>query len=145
MKDTGTRHRGPLAGFSPLAGVSAGTAAVLFAFGVLALAWHRVAAQVSTGITVLVYAFIGLASVSFGALAVLVVAWVLHRVRNPELLAGRPAVRAEVVGEAAPQAIAAAQPAAIEPPRVYLTDAQFAALMVTNPQLPRDDQDRRSG
>ena len=128
MKDAGTHHRGPLSGFSPLAGVSAGTAAVLFAFGVLALAWHRVAAQVSTGITVLVYVVI--AAVCGLLLAVLfyVFLWLRHRVRHPETLAGRQAVRAEVVDEA-PQVIAAAQPAAIEPSRMYFTDDQFAALM----------------
>jgi apolipoprotein N-acyltransferase len=126
----GTQHHGPLSGFSPLAGVSAGTAAVLFAFGVLALAWHRVAGQVSAGITVLVYAVI--AAVCGLLLAVLfyVFLWLRHRVRHPETLAGRQVVRAEVVDEA-PQVIAASQPAAIEPPRVYLnvTDDQFAAIM----------------
>ena len=132
MKDTGTHHRGLLAGFSPLAGVSAGTAAVLFAFGVLALAWHRVAAQVSTGITVLVYVVI--TAVCGMVLAVLfyVFLWLRHRVRHPETLAARQVIRAEVADEAAaPQVIAAAQPAALEPPRVYLnvTDDQFAALM----------------
>jgi uncharacterized membrane protein YtjA (UPF0391 family) len=130
MKDVGTHHRGPLSGFSPLAGVSAGTAAVLFATVVLLLAWHRVAAQVSTGITVLVYVVI--AAVCGLLLAVLfyVFLWLRHRVRHPETLAGRQVVRAEVVDEA-PQVIAASQPAAIEPRRVYLnvTDDQFAAIM----------------
>jgi hypothetical protein len=121
-----THHHGPLAG------VSAGAAAVLFAFGVLALAWHRVATQVSTGITVLVYVVI--TAVCGLALAALfyAVLWLRHRVRHPEILAGRHVLRAEVVDEAAaPQAVEAAQPAAIEPPRVYLnvTPDQLAAIL----------------
>ena len=125
-RSKGTHHHGPLAG------VSAGTAAVLFAFGVLALAWHRVAGQVSAAITVLVYVVI--AAVCGLVLAALfyVVLWLRHRVRHPETLAGRQAIRAEVVDEPpVPQAVEAAQPAAIEPPRVYLnvTPEQLAAIM----------------
>lgn len=125
----GTHHRGPLSGFSPLAGVSAGTAAVLFAFGVLALAWHRVAAQVITGITVLVYVVI--TAVCGLLLAVLAYAflWLRHRVRHPETLASRHAVRAEVRDAESPQVTATRQPAAIEPPRLYFTDDQFAVIM----------------
>jgi len=140
-KDAGTHHHGPLAG------LGAGAAAVLFATVVLLLAWHRVAAQVSTGITVLVYVVI--TAVCSLALAVLfyAVLWLRHRVRHPETLAGRQVVRAEVVDPAAPPAIAAAQPAAIEPPRVYLivTPDQLATLMrqqVTDTQLPRDSHDQ---
>jgi hypothetical protein len=141
MKD-GTHHHGPLAG------LGAGAAAVLFAFGVLALAWHRVAAQVAAGITVLVYAVI--AAVCGLLLAVLfyVFLWLRHRVRYPETLASGRVVRAEVVdAEPVPQAIAAAPPAAIEPPRVYLnvTPDELAAIMrrpVTNTQLPRGSHDQ---
>ena len=127
-----THHRGPLAGLSPLAGVSAGTAAVLFAFGVLALAWHRVAAQVSMGITVLVYVVI--ATVCGLALATLfyVFLWLRHRVRHPEILAGGQVIRAEVVDEAtAPHAVKAPTQAAIEPARVYLNVSpdQLAAIL----------------
>ena len=131
MKDTGTHHRGLLAGFSPLAGVSAGTAAVLFAFGVLALAWHRVAAQVSTGITVLVYAVIAAVVLVLAAALFYVFLWLRHRVRHPETLTSRQQVRAEVAEPGSPQVIAAVPPPAIEPPRVYLnvTDDQLAALM----------------
>ena len=140
MRDRGTHHHGPLAG------VSAGAAAVLFATVVLLLAWHRVAAQVSTGVTVLVY--VAVTAVCALLLAVLVYAflWLRHRVRHPETLAGRQAVRAEVVDDAVPQAVTAAPAAAIEPPRVYFTDDQFAEIMrqqVTVTQLPRDDQDQR--
>jgi hypothetical protein len=132
VKDAGTHHRGLLAGFSPLAGVSAGTAAVLFAFGVLVLAWHRVAAQVSTGITVLVYVVI--TAVCGLLLAVLFYAflWLRHRVRHPETLASRHAVQAGVLdAEPVPQVIAATPLPAIEPPRVYLnvTDDQLAAIV----------------
>jgi hypothetical protein len=106
---------------------------VLFAFGVLALAWHRVAGQVSLGITILVYVVI--AAVCGLVLAALfyVVLWLRHRVRHPEILAGRQVIRAEVQADAAPvvQAVEAAQPAAIEPPRVYLnvTPDQLAAIL----------------
>ena len=57
--------------------------------------------------------------------------WLRHRVRHPETLAGRQAVRAEILdAEPAPQVITAT-PAAIEPPRVYLnvTDEQLAAIV----------------
>jgi apolipoprotein N-acyltransferase len=129
MKDAGTHHRGPLSGFSPLAGVSAGTAAVLFAFGVLALAWHRVAGQVSTGITVLVYVVIAAVCGLLACVLFYAVLWLRHRVRHPEILAPRQAMRAEVIDAESPQVTAAAQPAAIEPPRMYFTDDQFAAIM----------------
>ena len=131
MKETGTHHRGLLAGFSPLAGVSAGTAAVLFAFGVLALAWHQVSGHVSLAITMLAYTVMAALAVMAGAGTWFVVLWVRHRARNPELLAGRHAVRAEVLDAESPQVTATAQPAAIEAPRVYLnvTDDQLAALM----------------
>jgi type VI protein secretion system component VasK len=117
VKDAGTHHHGPLAG------LGAGAAAVLFAVVVLLLAWHRVSGQVSMAITVLVWGLV---------LAVLffVFLWLRHRVRHPETLAPRHAVRAEVPA-AVTQAITAAPPAAIEPPRVYLnvTENQLAALM----------------
>jgi hypothetical protein len=125
MKDAGTHHHGPLAG------LGAGAAAVLFAFGVLALAWHRVAGQVAAGITVLVYVVItAVCGLALSAL-VYVVLWLRHRVRHPETLASRHAVRAEVLDAESPQVTAARPSAAIEPPRVYLnvTDDQFAALM----------------
>jgi uncharacterized membrane protein YtjA (UPF0391 family) len=129
MKDAGTHHRGLLAGFSPLAGVSAGTAAVLFAFGVLLLAWHQVSGHVSLAITMLAYAVIAALAVAAGAGAWLAVLWVAHRHRNPELLARR-ADRVQVLdAEPVPQAIAAPASPAIEPPRVYFTDDQFAAIM----------------
>jgi len=94
-RSEGTHHHGPLAG------LGAGAAAVLFAFGVLALAWHRVAAQVSTGITVLVYVVITAVCGLLVAALVYVFLWLRHRVRHPETLARQP-VRAEVVGQAAP-------------------------------------------
>jgi hypothetical protein len=125
MKDAGTHHHGPLAG------LGAGAAAVLFAFGVLALAWHRVAGQVSMAVAFLAYLVMAAVAVVIGAGTWYVVLWVRHRARNPGLLAGRQAARAEVLDEESPQVITARQPAAIEPPRVYLnvTDDQLAALM----------------
>ena len=145
MDRPGTHNRGLLSGFSPLAGVSAGTAAVLFAFGVLALAWHRVAAQVSAGITVLVYVAVTAVCALLLAVLVYVFLWLRHRVRHPETLAGRQVVRAEVVDKAEPQAVTAAAAPAIEPPRGYFTDSQFAEIMrqqVTVTQLPRDSHDQ---
>ncbi len=128
MKDT--HHHGPLAG------LGAGAAAVLFAFGVLALAWHRVAGQVSMAVAAFAYAVMAALAVVTGTGTWYIVLWVRHRARNPELLAPRRASRAGVAevldAEAVPQAIeAAAEPRAIEPPRVYLnlTDDQFAAIM----------------
>jgi hypothetical protein len=118
-------------GFSPLAGVTAGTASILLCFGVLALAWHRVAGQVSAGITVLVYVVIAAVCGLLACVLFYAVLWLRHRVRHPEILAPRQAMRAEVAAAESPQVIAARQPAAIEPPRMYLnvTDDQLAAIM----------------
>jgi hypothetical protein len=124
MKDTGTHHHGPLAG------LGAGAAAVLFAAVVLLLAWHRVAGQVSAGITVLVYAVItAVCGLLLGALFY-VFLWVRHRARNPDLLTGRRTTRAVPVQQEAIEATAV-QRAAIEPPRVYLnvTSDQLAAIV----------------
>jgi hypothetical protein len=116
---------------SLLAGVSAGTAAVLFAFGVLALAWHRVAGQVSMAVAFMAYAVMAAIAVAVGAGAWVVVLWVRERHRHPELLAGRRIAQAEVLPDPVTAEIEAARPAAIEPPRVYLnvTDDQLAAIM----------------
>jgi hypothetical protein len=129
----GTHHHGPLAG------VWAGAAAALFVFGVLALAWHWVAGQVSIGITVLVYVMIAAVCALVLAALFYVFLWLRHRVRHPETLAGRQVVQAEVLDEtASPPAMPgpAAQPAAIEPPRVYLnvTPDQLAAILRHSPE-----------
>lgn len=131
MKDHGTQNRGLLAGFSPLAGVSAGAMGVLFAFGVLLLAWHQVSGHVSLAITMLAYAVIAAVAVITGAGTWLVVLWVAHRHRNPELLVRRADRVQATAAEPALRAITAAAPPAIEPPRVYLnvTDDQLAAIM----------------
>ena len=145
-RDNGTQNRGLLAGFSPLAGVSVGTAGVLFLFGALCLAWHQVSGHVSLAITVVAYVVAFAIAVAAAAGAWLAVLWVAHRHRHPELLVRRPASSFALSDEAVPQAVTAAQPAAIEAPRVYFTDAQFAEIMgqqVAVTQLPRDDQDQR--
>ena len=126
-----THHHGPLAG------VGAGAAAVLFAFGVLALAWHRVAGRVSLGVTVLVYVLITAMCALLIAAMFYAVIWLRHRVRNPHLLAGRRTVQAEIVAAqpAGSDALPYMRPAAaIEAPRVYLnvTQAQLAAIMRHN-------------
>ena len=145
----GTHHHGPLAG------LGAGAAAVLFAFGVLALAWHRVAGQVSMAVAALAYAMMAAAAIIVCAATWYIVLWVRHRARNPHLLAGgRQAVRAEAVtmlpGGAtmtpAPAAIPYAAPLAIEPPRevhnhFHFPDAEAAAAAVRalqhQEELPR--------
>jgi hypothetical protein len=111
----------------PLAGLGAGAAAVLFAFGVMALAWHRVAGPVSLAITVLAVTVMLAAVLILAAAAVYVFLWVRHRARNPELLARRPSASA-VTG---PQAVEpAVQPAAIGPPSraYYVTRDELAAV-----------------
>lgn len=107
-----------------LAGLGAGTAGVLFAFGVLALAWHRVAGQVSAAVAVLAYAVMAAVAIAVFAGVFYVFLWVRHRARNPDLLAGRRAVRAEVISPAVPAISAASVPElpaadvpAIEPAR----------------------------
>ncbi len=144
MKDAGTHHHGPLAG------LGAGAAAVLFASVVLALAWHRVAGQVSAGITVLVY--VAVTAVCGLVLAALfyVVLWLWHRVRYPETLARQHAVRAEVVLDEAPVPPAlATQPAAIEPPRsihlhFHTADPAEAAAIIRT-AIPGQVGDARGG
>ena len=138
MKD-GAQYRGPLAG------LGAGAAAVLFAAVVLLLAWHRVAGQVSTGITVLVYVVTG--AIGFAALAA--AAHVVLRLYHQAAMWQHERARSAAASPAVPQAaeIPVVHPAAIEPPRVYLnvTPDQLAALLrqeVTFPQLPRDSQDQ---
>jgi hypothetical protein len=145
-----THHHGPLAG------LGAGAAAVLFAFGVLALCWHRVAGQVSMAVTALTYAVMAAAAVIVCAATWYVVLWVRHRVRNPDLLAGRQAARAGAArAEAhtitagyatpapAPAPLPYAAPLAIEPPReihnhFHFPDAEAAAAAVRALQeLPR--------
>lgn len=148
LREGGSHHYG----LSPLAGVTAGTAAVLFAFGVLALAWRRVAAQVAAGITVLVYVLIAVACGLAVAALFYVVLWLRHRVRHPETLARQAVARAEAAGEAPRAVEPAPHAAAIEPPRVYLNanpDQIAAALLrqqVTFTQLPgavRGDEEGR--
>ena len=119
----GTHHHGPLAG------VSAGAAAVLTGGGLILIAARRQLGEVAT---VVAWALMAAVIGAVLAAAVYVFAWLRHRLRHPELLAGRQVIRAEAADEAAvPQAVEAARPAAIEPPRVYLnvTPDQLAALM----------------
>ncbi len=101
--DATTHHHGILAG------VSAAAMAVIAAFGLLLLAWHRIAGAVGAAVTVIVWA---VAAAVIGAViagAVLVFLHLRHRVQHPETLA-RQAVRAEVL-DPLPQQIPA-QPVA---------------------------------
>ena len=151
------KDRGLRVGFSPLAGVTAGTAGVLFAFGVLCLAWHQVSGHVSAAVTVLFCAFVAAFAVVAGAVAWLAVLWVAARHRNPDLLV-RQVTKADpppiADGFAAAQVppggvwehhgpdqhspvehayrLSPAARPAIEPPRVYLnvTPDELAALMM---------------
>lgn len=141
----GTHHHGPLAG------LGAGAAAALGGCVLLLAAARRQLGEVATVVAwALMVAVVGMVA----AAAVYVFLWLRHRVRYPEVLAGRRAVAAQVISEPAEPSIVNqaavpvqhAQPsAAIEAPRVYFTDGQFAALMrqqqVTVTQLPRDSQD----
>ena len=89
------------------------------------IAWALMAAVVGAVIAAAVYVFL----------------WLRHRVRHPEILAGRQVIRAEVLDQAAvPQAVEAARPAAIEPPRVYLnvTPDQLAAIVTGRVVLPAE-------
>jgi hypothetical protein len=118
-----THHHGPLAG------VSAGAAAVLVGGGMILIAARRQLGEVAT---VIAWALMAAVVGALAAAAVYVYLWLRHRFRHPELLAGRQLLRAEVAGDAAvPQAIeVAAERAAIEPLRVYLnvTPDQLAEL-----------------
>ena len=148
-RENGTQNRGLLAGFSPLAGVSAGTAAVLFVFGVLCLAWHRVAAQVSTGITVLVYVVITVVCGLALAALVYVVLWLRHRVRYPELLVRRPASSFAPVSmrpSRRPSARPCSPPRSSRPACTSTRTPSSPPIMeqqVAVTQLPPDDQDQR--
>ena len=126
---SGVHHHGILAG------VSAGAMAVLLAFGLLLLAWHRVAGQVSLAIEVLAYAVIATVTVICAAGAWLAFLWVRHRARNPELLVRASArvlpqvpelpVAAALTWTA--RALEAGETPAIEPP--LLEDHPTEALM----------------
>lgn len=129
----GVHHHGPLAGAGAGAvAVLAGTAVILIAarrqLGEVAtvIAWALMAAVVGTMIAAAVYVFL----------------WLRYRIRNPELLAGRHMVTAEVITplpgngsmDQAATPVPYAGPAAIEPPReirlnLNLTPDQLAAIM----------------
>jgi hypothetical protein len=126
---------------SLLAGVGAGTAAVLVGGACLIAVWHRVAGPVGTAVLVIVLAATVAVILAVVAAAVYAFLWLRHRVLHPEVLARPPSVRAEVmVAEPAPQPGAAsvpipyAEPAAIEPGRevhlhLNVTPGQLAAIM----------------
>jgi hypothetical protein len=118
----------------PLAGLTAGAAAVLTGGGLILIAARRQLGEVAT-----VAAWALMAAVI--AAAVYAFLWLRHRVLHPEVLARPPSVRAEVMAaEPAPQPDAAsvpipyAEPAAIEPGRevqlhLNVTPGQLAAIM----------------
>jgi HAMP domain-containing protein len=139
-----------------LAGVSAGTAAVLVGGACLVAVWHRVAGPVGQALVVIVLAATAAVILAVIAAAFYAVLWLRHRVRNPELLAGRHAVRAEAV-TARPEApglawtareIPADGPAAgIEPPREIHNhfhfdgpEAAIAAIRAVQGKEPGHDQ-----
>lgn len=114
-----------------LAGVGAGTAAVLFAFGVLVLAWHRVAGQVSMAVAVLAYAVMAAVAVIVVAGAVYVILWVRHRARNPELLAGWRTVQAQAVPPEAVAIPAGETPALLPPVHYHFDSAEAVEAALT--------------
>ena len=102
--DRHTHHHGMLAG------LTAGTAAVLVCAVFVLSVWHRVSGTVATAVTVLVWALVA----AVLAAAVYAVAYLglrlRHHAAHPETLI-RHAVRAEVVPPALPAAGAPALPA----------------------------------
>jgi hypothetical protein len=116
-----------------LAGVGAGTAAVLVCGLLLLGVWHRVAGQVGVAVTVLVWALVA-AVLAAAVYAVAFLALRLrHHVTHPETLTRR-VVRAEVVPPAPPAALPAAEPLAALPPPVahhwHLNDPDTAAAVI---------------
>lgn len=104
-----THHRGLLAG------LGAGTVAVLVGAAFLATVWRRVSGQVAVALDVIVWAFvaavIGLAAFVLGYL----VLRFRHHLAHPETLT-RHAVRAEVIPPSSPAAeVPAAAPLAALP------------------------------
>ncbi|HEV2450973.1 MAG TPA: hypothetical protein VGS62_03505 [Streptosporangiaceae bacterium] len=116
---------------SILAGLGAGTAAVLGCFLLVAGVWHRVSSAVGTAVTVLVWALVA----AVLAAAVYVVAFLglrlRHHAAHPETLT-RHAVRAEVIPPPAPALPAPAPLAALPPASTHYhfdtPDAVEAAL-----------------
>lgn len=125
-----------------LAGLGAGTAAVLGCFLLIAGVWHRVSAQVGTAVTVLVYALVAVVV----AAAVYVVAFLglrlRHHVTHPETLT-RQTVRAEVIQPALPAAEvpAAAPPAALPAPSTHYHFDSPEAVEAAIRAIPRDERD----
>jgi len=105
-----------------LAGVGAGTAAVLLGGLFVAGVWHRVSGTVAQAVTVLVWALV--AAVLAASAFVIAFLWLRlrHHARNPETLTRYP-VRAEVIKARALPAqdapsVPAPAPAAMLPPPV---------------------------
>ena len=95
-----------------LAGVSAGAMAVLLVFGLVYLAWHRIAGAVGDAVIVIVWAAV--AAVITGALAsaLYAVLWLRHRIRHPEVLSRQPVRATAEVPDGTPAAVPAPQPVA---------------------------------
>ena len=83
--------------------------AVLVAFGLVLLAWHRIAGTVGTAGIVIVWTMVAVVIGGAVAAAVHVFLRLRHQVRHPEVLS-RQTVRAEVLDQE-PAAIPAPQPA----------------------------------
>ena len=116
---------------SLLAGVGAGTAAVLVCGLLMLGVWHRVIGAVAGAVTVLVWALVAAVLAAAVYVAVFLFLRLRHHVRNPETLT-RHAVRAEVLPA---RALPAGDTPAIPPP------APAAALpppVTHNCNLPQD-------
>jgi hypothetical protein len=118
-----------------LSGIGAGAMAVLFLFGVILLAWHRIAGAVGGAFIAVAWSFA--AVVMAGAVIAVfnAVIWTRHRVRNPDLLS-RPVFRAKAVPVSQPQpgqwpGIGWEARPAIEPPPLadHPTETLVAELM----------------
>jgi hypothetical protein len=118
-----------------LAGLGAGTAAVLGCFLLVLGVWHRVSSQVGTAVTVLVWALVSAVLAAVVFLITYLGLRLRHHVTHPETLT-RQSLRAEVIPPPLPAAevpaIPAPVPAAELPPARHYhfesADAVHAAL-----------------
>lgn len=100
-----TQYNGALAGAG--AAAVAVVAGAVFAGVLVMVVWSHIAGQVSVAVQVVVWAAVACVVAVAGAVVVSVCAWACHRVRNPEVLVSRRAVRAEARAEVLAETLAA--------------------------------------
>ncbi len=134
FKSTGDRH---VHHHGMLAGLGAGTAAVLVCAVFVLSVWHRVSGTVATAVTVIVWALVAAVLVAAVYVAGFLGLRLRHHVTHPETLT-RHAVRADVIPPPLPAvdvpAIPAHPPLAALPPPVthnwHLNDPAAAAAVI---------------